>query len=154
MRIPFRTLSPWFVQIFSKWEARKNRLHLSLSAKSNFYLPTFAISLSCRTVYRLWVLMDQFYFLLESGGWGTGKAETEVHTHHRPASRHSAPTTHQRSAFNFFMYRRPTLCTLHIAVDFLKSLEIAVVWGGGWYWDIVHILYPCRWWHGTSTGTC
>ncbi len=29
------------------------------------------------------------------------------------------------------MYRRPTLCTLHIAVDFLKSLEIAVVWGGG-----------------------
>jgi len=31
----------------------------------------------------------------------------------------------------FFMYRRPTLCTLHIAVDFLKSLEIAVVWGGG-----------------------
>jgi len=28
------------------------------------------------------------------------------------------------------MYRRPTLCTLHIAVDFLKSLEIAVVWGG------------------------
>jgi hypothetical protein len=32
---------------------------------------------------------------------------------------------------NVFMYRRPTLCTLHIAVDFLKSLEIAVVWGGG-----------------------
>jgi hypothetical protein len=31
----------------------------------------------------------------------------------------------------FFMYRRPTLCTLHIAADFLKSLEIAVVWGGG-----------------------
>ena len=29
------------------------------------------------------------------------------------------------------MYRRPTLCTLHIAVDFLKSLKIAVVWGGG-----------------------
>jgi hypothetical protein len=27
--------------------------------------------------------------------------------------------------------RRPTLCTLHIAVDFLKSLKIAVVWGGG-----------------------
>ncbi len=26
-----------------------------------------------------------------------------------------------------FMYRRPTLCTLHIAVDFLKSLKIAVV---------------------------
>jgi hypothetical protein len=45
-----------------------------------------------------------------------------------------------------FMYRRPTLCTLHIAVDFLKSLKIAVVWGGkGGYWDIVHILYPCRW---------
>jgi hypothetical protein len=32
---------------------------------------------------------------------------------------------------SYFMYRRPTLCTLHIAVDFLKSLEIAVVWGGG-----------------------
>ncbi len=30
-----------------------------------------------------------------------------------------------------FMYRRPTLCTLHIAVDFLKSMKIAVVWGGG-----------------------
>jgi hypothetical protein len=29
------------------------------------------------------------------------------------------------------MYRRPTLCTLHIAVDFLQSLKIAVVWGGG-----------------------
>jgi hypothetical protein len=27
-----------------------------------------------------------------------------------------------------FMYRRPTLCTLHIAVDFLKSVKIAVVW--------------------------
>ncbi len=24
--------------------------------------------------------------------------------------------------------------------------------GGGWYWDIVHILYPCRWWQGSSTG--
>jgi len=45
---------------------------------------------------------------------------------------------------NVFMYRRPTLCTLHIAVDFLKSLKIAVVVGGGCYWDIVHILYPCR----------
>ncbi len=45
----------------------------------------------------------------------------------------------------YFMYRRPTLCTLNIAVDFLKSLKIAVVfWGGGCYWDIVHILYPCR----------
>ncbi len=30
-----------------------------------------------------------------------------------------------------FMYRRPTLCTLHIAVDFLKYLKIAVVLGGG-----------------------
>ncbi len=30
-----------------------------------------------------------------------------------------------------FMYRRPTLCTLHIAVDFLKSLKIAVVLVGG-----------------------
>ncbi len=28
------------------------------------------------------------------------------------------------------MYRRPTLYPLEIAVDFLKSLEIAVVWGG------------------------
>ncbi len=36
----------------------------------------------------------------------------------------------QRDIGNF-MYRRPTLCTLHIAVDFLKFLEIAVVWGGG-----------------------
>jgi hypothetical protein len=29
------------------------------------------------------------------------------------------------------MYRRPILCTLHVAVDFLKFLKIAVVWGGG-----------------------
>ena len=29
------------------------------------------------------------------------------------------------------MCRRPTLYLLEIAVDFLKSLEIAVVWGGG-----------------------
>ena len=54
------------------------------------------------------------------------------------------------------MYRRPTLCTLHIAVDFLKSLKIAVVWGEGLllgykafggrgcFWDIKHILYPPR----------
>ncbi len=47
----------------------------------------------------------------------------------------------------FFMYRRPILCTLHGAVDFLKFLKIAVVGGGGvggCYWDIVHILYPYR----------
>ncbi len=49
----------------------------------------------------------------------------------------------KKSTLNDFMYRRPTLCTLHIAVDFLKSLKIAVVLGGGCYWDIVHILYPC-----------
>ena len=30
-----------------------------------------------------------------------------------------------------FMYRRPILCTLHGAVDFLKFLKIAVVGGGG-----------------------
>jgi hypothetical protein len=30
-----------------------------------------------------------------------------------------------------FMYRRPILCTLHGAVDFLKFLNIAVVGGGG-----------------------
>jgi hypothetical protein len=29
------------------------------------------------------------------------------------------------------MYRRPILCTLYCAVDFLKVLKIAVVWGGG-----------------------
>ena len=29
------------------------------------------------------------------------------------------------------MYRRPTLYPLEIAVDFLKSPSIAVVWGGG-----------------------
>ena len=40
-----------------------------------------------------------------------------------------------------FMYRRPTLCTLHIAVDFLKSLEIAVVWGGGGGTGILCIYY-------------
>ncbi len=39
-----------------------------------------------------------------------------------------------RSRMNLiFMYRRPILCTLHGAVDFLKFLRIAVVggWGGG-----------------------
>jgi hypothetical protein len=47
--------------------------------------------------------------------------------------------------FVLFMYRRPILCTLHGAVDFFKFLKIAVVGGvGGCYWDIVHILYPCR----------
>jgi hypothetical protein len=30
-----------------------------------------------------------------------------------------------------FMYRRPILCTLYGAVDFLKVLKIAVVGGGG-----------------------
>jgi hypothetical protein len=39
------------------------------------------------------------------------------------------------------MYRRPTLCTLHIAVDFLKSLEIAVVWGGGGGTGILCLYY-------------
>ncbi len=29
------------------------------------------------------------------------------------------------------MYRRPILCTLYGAVDFLKVLKIAVVGGGG-----------------------
>jgi hypothetical protein len=29
------------------------------------------------------------------------------------------------------MYRRPILCTLHGAVDFLKFLKIPVVGGGG-----------------------
>jgi hypothetical protein len=33
--------------------------------------------------------------------------------------------------YEYFMYRRPTSCTLRIAVDFLKSLKIAVVGGGG-----------------------
>ena len=31
---------------------------------------------------------------------------------------------------SIFMYRIPILCTLHVAVDFLKFLKIAVVWGG------------------------
>jgi hypothetical protein len=39
------------------------------------------------------------------------------------------------------MYRRPTLCTLHIAVDFLKSLKIAVVLGGGGATGIKCIYY-------------
>ena len=34
-------------------------------------------------------------------------------------------------ALDDFMYRRSTLYPLEIAVDFLKSLYIAVVWGGG-----------------------
>jgi len=32
---------------------------------------------------------------------------------------------------SLFMYRRPILCTLYGAVDFLKVLNIAVVEGGG-----------------------
>jgi hypothetical protein len=31
----------------------------------------------------------------------------------------------------FFMYRRPILCTLYGAVDFLNVLKNAVVGGGG-----------------------
>ncbi len=48
------------------------------------------------------------------------------------------------------MYRRPTLCTLHIAVDFLKSLEIAVIWGGGGGGGggVVDVLYTGRCWEG------
>jgi hypothetical protein len=48
------------------------------------------------------------------------------------------------------MYRRPTLCTLHIAVDFLKSLKFAVVLGGGgggatWVkWKFYKPLNVCR----------
>jgi hypothetical protein len=37
---------------------------------------------------------------------------------------------------------------------FLKIPEdCCCLGGGGCYWDIVHILYPCRWWQGSSTGT-
>jgi hypothetical protein len=43
----------------------------------------------------------------------------------------SIPNRFVRYGIPLFMYRRPTLCTLHIAVYFLKSLKIAVVWGGG-----------------------
>ncbi len=48
------------------------------------------------------------------------------------------------SKITVFMYRRPILCTLHVAVDFLKFPKIAVVWGGGGsYWDIGHIVGSC-----------
>ncbi len=59
------------------------------------------------------------------------------------------------------MYRRPILWTLYVAVDFLKVLKIAVVWGGGGvllvhsayimsqlilagikYWDVMYTLCP------------
>jgi hypothetical protein len=52
-----------------------------------------------------------------------------------------------------FMYRRPILCTLYGAVDFLKVLKIAVVGGegGGCYsmagkkhWDVMYTLRPSR----------
>ncbi len=40
------------------------------------------------------------------------------------------------------MYRRPILCTLYGAVDFLTVLMIAVVGGGGGcYWYIVSDIY-------------
>ncbi len=39
----------WFFQISSQWESQRTGLHLSLSAKSSFYLPAFDISCSCRT---------------------------------------------------------------------------------------------------------
>jgi hypothetical protein len=55
------------------------------------------------------------------------------------------------------MYRRPILCTLYGAVDFLKVLKIAVVGEGGGcysmagkkYWDVMYTLRPSR----RSTGT-
>jgi hypothetical protein len=49
------------------------------------------------------------------------------------------------------MYRRPILCTLYGAVDFLKVMKIAVVGGGGGgcysmagkkYWDVMYTLHP------------
>ncbi len=48
------------------------------------------------------------------------------------------------------MYRRPILCTLYGAVDFLKVLKIAVGGGGGGcysmagkkYWDVMYTLHP------------
>ena len=47
------------------------------------------------------------------------------------------------------MYRRPILCTLYGAVDFLKVLKIAVVGGGEVllmagkkYWDVMYTLHP------------
>jgi hypothetical protein len=54
-----------------------------------------------------------------------------------------------------FMYRRPILCTLYGAVDFLKVLKIAVGGGGCYsmagkkYWDVMYTLRPSR----RSTGT-
>ncbi len=59
----------------------------------------------------------------------------------------------------FFMYWRPILWTLYGAVDFLKVLKIAVVWGGVLlvhsayimsqlilsgikYWDVMYTLCP------------
>jgi len=56
------------------------------------------------------------------------------HVPAQPAARQSFSYTWAAAGWGelyMFMYRRPTLCTLDIAVDFLKSLEIAVVWGGG-----------------------
>ncbi len=36
---------------------------------------------------------------------------------------------------------------------FLKIPEDCCCLVGGCYWDIVHILYPCRWWQGSSSGS-
>ncbi len=41
-----------------------------------------------------------------------------------------------------FMYKRPILCTLYGAVDFLNVLKKGCWWGGGCYWYIVkYIMY-------------
>jgi hypothetical protein len=46
-----------------------------------------------------------------------------------------------QTPFNI-MYRRPILCTLYGAVDFLNVLKKAVGGGGGCYWYIVkYIMY-------------
>ena len=49
------------------------------------------------------------------------------------------------SKIHFFCSGNKFICFYlkYNAVDFLKSLKIALVWRGC-YWDIVHILYPCR----------
>ncbi len=59
------------------------------------------------------------------------------------------------SVNNIFMYRRPILCTLYGAVDFLKVLMIAVVGGGvllvddGWEEVLgrnvyINVMYPSQ----------
>jgi hypothetical protein len=88
-------------------------------------------------------LVPRVRYKLNSAGVPAIKAMPLLYLHCKPKiwicptlQRFYCPYMLERHKFSenceiVFMYRRPILCTLHVAVDFLKFLKIAVVWGWG-----------------------